>query len=256
MLVRIGLLSDVHYGSDTEFQKGSRAAHLLRDFCVRMGEFKPQFIVDLGGDRINNRDSEHDKKLLIKFRDGLAQLTPGVEFEYILGNHDIAHLTAEENTRLFDQHLSGLRYRAENGFVFLFVNSEQPIPPHLDFNVLKGGKRKGVFVFSHRPLLAVDVRDNRLFSPEVPPQHCLWGPKFVKQLAEKGGYYPICIHGHLHWNYCLVNTEVIQVCIPSLVDTWEVGRPSESFGEIIVDTHLNLNIRGLLPAHYCFELRG
>ncbi len=49
MLVRIGLLSDVHYGSDTEFQKGSRAAHLLRDFCVRMGEFKPQFIVDLGG---------------------------------------------------------------------------------------------------------------------------------------------------------------------------------------------------------------
>lgn len=251
MVIRIGLLSDVHYGIDTEYQKGTYAPSLLKGFVECMEEFNPQIIVELG-DRINNISAEEDRIQLKTFRNALMALV--CNFEYVIGNHDIAYLTKAENVQLVDQPMNSLRQKVHEGFSFFFLDSEESQSPQLDFSLMVGTKRT-VFVFSHRPLLSVTLEKNRLFTPGV-AQHCLWGEEFLQQLIEKG-FYPICIHGHLHWNFCLVNDWVIQVCIPSLVDSWEVGKPAGSFGELIVDdANVYLDIKGLLPAHYCFQLKG
>lgn len=251
MVVRIGLLSDVHFGTDTEFQKGTYAPSLLKGFVEHMEEFNPQLIVELG-DRINNISAEQDRIQLTRFRSALMDLTCG--FEYVLGNHDIAYLTKVENEELVDKQMLSVRHKAGGGFSLIYLDSEDPDLPYLNFELLEGTERT-VFVFSHRPLLSVELRQNRLFNPEV-AQHCPWGKEFLQQLVD-GGWFPICIHGHLHWNYCLVDDPVIQVCIPSLVDSWETGKPSGSFGELVVDDiHVHLDIKGLLPAHYCFRLKG
>ena len=250
MVLRIGLLSDVHYGADTEYQKGCYAPTLLEEFVCAMKEFQPHLVVELG-DRINNISYKEDKDHLLKLDTALQGLPCSVQ--YILGNHDLVNLGKTESAELLGQHMNDLQIAAHRGFPMLFLNSEGPRPA-LDFD-LEVGTEKNIFVFSHRPLLPVPLEHNRLF-PQGSVQHCLWGEGFIQELTADG-WNPICIHGHLHWNSCMVQGSVTHVCVPSLVDTWEAGDPAGSFGKLVIQGGVvHLDIAGRLPTHYTFEIKG
>lgn len=250
MVLRIGLLSDVHYGIDTEYQKGRYAPALLKEFVRAMDEFQPHLIVELG-DRMNNMSCGDDGNHLLRVAASLRSVRCRVQ--YVLGNHDLVHLGKEEITELVGQTMRDLEVTVHHGFPMLFVNSEGPRPSlNLD---LMAGSEKTAFVFSHRPLLPVPLENHRLF-PKGSVQHCPWGEGLIQELTA-AGWSPICIHGHLHWNYCFVQGSVIQVCIPSPVDIWEVGKPAGSFGKLVIqDGAVHLDIAGHLPAHYTFQIKG
>jgi Icc protein len=249
VVLRIGLLTDIHYGADTEYQKGRYAPALLREFVGAMEEFQPHLVVELG-DRMNNLSPEDDGHHLLQLTAVLQDLPCSVQ--YVLGNHDLVYLGKERSAELLGQAMNDLQIAVYHGFPMLFVNSEGP-KPHLHLDLMAGTERTA-FVFSHRPLLPVSLENNRLF-PKGTVQHCPWGEGLIQELRETG-WNPICIHGHLHWNYCLVQDSIIQVCIPSLVDIWEVEEPAGSFGKLVIQNGaVHLDIAGRLPAHYTFQVK-
>ncbi|HBG00185.1 MAG TPA: hypothetical protein DDW87_01235, partial [Firmicutes bacterium] len=205
MELRIGMISDVHYGSDSEFQKGSKAPELLSSFVSAMHEFRPHLVVDLG-DRVNNLDPPSDPlhlRALVKTTGSLP-----CPLRYVLGNHDLVHLSVRETEELLGQQLTGLRAERLHGFPLLFVNSEGPRPTGSDYDRLwpeldsdSGGNEglRPIITFSHRPLLKVPLDNHKLFEPGS-IQHCPWGVELLGRLSAHG-FRPVCINGHLHWNH-------------------------------------------------------
>src|SRR5262249_48464459 len=87
MTLRIGLVTDIHYGPDVDVRRGSAAVALLARFTARMREqFHPDLVVDLG-DRINDVDVGTDRLGLRKVREMLE--AAGTPIVYAWGNHDL-----------------------------------------------------------------------------------------------------------------------------------------------------------------------
>jgi Icc protein len=254
MELRIGILSDVHYGSDSAYQKGSKAPELLSGFLAAMDVFQPHLVVDLG-DRINNIDAQRDLVHLGALVKTLGALPCALR--YVLGNHDLVHLSARATEEFLGQQLMGFRIEQWQGFPLLFVNSEAQ-PQRSDYERLfkelgfdHDGKDRAcpLIVFSHRPLLEVPLTDHKLFEAGR-REHFPWGQELLSGLIDQG-FSPICLNGHLHWNHLLAAGQVTQITLPSLVDRWQAGVPAGSFSTLRIRSGgIHLEVRGKLPANY------
>lgn len=259
--LRIGILSDVHLGPDTKYQAGTKAPELISNFVNSMKAFRPHLVVDLG-DRVNNAGRDSDSHNLQTLISSLREI--GCSLRYVLGNHDLVHLGVRQNEKLIGQRLTGVKAEVYEGVGLLFVNSEEPKESIFDGELLRQGlasegrvdaRGRPVIIFSHRPLLPVPLAGHVLFAPSS-MQHCSWGEHLMDALTGKG-WQPLCINGHLHWNHVLMHRPIIQVSIPSLVETWESGEPAGSFAELTLGSELcQINVRGRLPAHYIFHVRS
>lgn len=260
--LRIGVITDIHAGPDHGSQLGSYAFVLLEGFMREMEEFGPDLVVDLG-DRVNNVGPVEDALVLRELVEKTRSLRHAQRrvshVRYVPGNHDLVHLSLEDNEEIT---LQSQRNRLEvwQGWPVLFLNTEAAEPdveglltevPHTSRSVL--------VVFSHRPLVPVPLARNPLFPPGE-PQNPPWGPALVDELVELG-WTPFCVNGHLHWNHVLVGRASTHITVGSLVEAWEcAGRPSGSFAEVVVtpvgrEVAIEVHVMGRLACHYRFEVR-
>lgn len=258
--LRIGVITDVHAGCDHGSQLGSHALLLLEEFLREMGRFNPDLVVDLG-DRINNVNRAEDA---LHLRELIARTHLLRHLRYVPGNHDLVHLTLEENEAITKQP-QGNRCEMWQGWPVLFLNTETADQPNLkrllaDVSHPAGGSKENgargdriLLVFSHRPLVPVPLTRNPLF-PSDEPQNPSWGTALVHELVELG-WVPFCVNGHLHWNHVLTGRSFTQVTVGALVETWESrGKPSGSFAEVIVmAASIEVHVMGRLACHYRFE---
>jgi hypothetical protein len=94
MPLRIGLITDIHHGPDTDVRIGSAAPELLEKFTRRMrNDFHADLIVDMG-DRINDTDLDADRRRLGDVRRMLE--AAGVPILYAWGNHDLLNVSPPE----------------------------------------------------------------------------------------------------------------------------------------------------------------
>jgi 3',5'-cyclic AMP phosphodiesterase CpdA len=98
--VKIGLVADIHYGSDADTQLGTQAPRMLEAFREAMQGFRPDAVVDLG-DRVNGVAREEDGQGTTWVRRALDEI--GAPVSYVFGNTDVVNVPKPELTALLDK---------------------------------------------------------------------------------------------------------------------------------------------------------
>lgn len=205
----ISIVTDIHYGKDTQNKKGSKALSLLNDFIDNMQSIKPTLVVDLG-DRISDSDIKGDEFHLKAVGDCFKKLT--MPHHHLIGNHDITNLTRGKNAELLDSDLNhktievgGWRLifwqpRCTNVHDLYFKE-----PTEADFlwlsNILSDKDAPPSILFTHLPLSGSDQtwQGNRYFENNADlatyPNHAK-----IRGMLEASGTIVLCIAGHVHQN--------------------------------------------------------
>lgn len=95
--LKLALVTDIHNGRDSLTNKGAAAKTLLQEFAQFVQDEQPDLIVELG-DRISDSglavDTENASQIAAQFK---AMCVPS---RHLLGNHDMAYLSREDNERI------------------------------------------------------------------------------------------------------------------------------------------------------------
>ena len=253
--MKIGVVSDIHYGPDADTQLGTHAPELLETFLEAMRAFRPDLIVELG-DRINPISHDDDLKRTAWVHAQLARA--GVPVYHVLGNTDVVYLAKPEL-------LSALEQRASNEQVdqwtprVVVLDSVDPPFERVGGEVgerqltwLAGALEhdpRPSLLFCHHPLDDQDLSGHRYFAGH-PDRACVVNRRRVRALFDRGGPVLGVFAGHLHWSRTTVIDRVPHITVGSLVDSaYTDGRPSGAFAEVTVaGRHLEIRIAGRQPA--------
>jgi predicted phosphodiesterase len=242
MALRIGLVTDIHYGPDVDVRTGSAARPLLAGFTERMRQqFRPDLVVDLG-DRINDVDLESDRARLREVREMLE--TAGRPVVYAWGNHDLINVPSAEACAILGKKADHESLDA-NGYHLVVLNSQDPTVERIGGTLSAaqldwleqdlGQTSRPVVVFCHHPL---DEQD--------PGRHWYFAAS---------GRVRAVFNGHMHLNTVEVIDGVPYVTVMSLVDSRITNGPSGCFAEIVLTDAgaVEVKIGGKLPMAVAFR---
>ncbi|MCM2344813.1 MAG: metallophosphoesterase, partial [Alphaproteobacteria bacterium] len=86
MVLRLAVITDIHYGFDTGVKKGAQAPQLVEDFINQAHQFGADYIVNLG-DNVSSQnpiaDEQYRKSLRAQFKRAAC---PVIDID---GNHDV-----------------------------------------------------------------------------------------------------------------------------------------------------------------------
>ncbi|MCB1740212.1 MAG: metallophosphoesterase, partial [Gammaproteobacteria bacterium] len=100
--LQIALVTDIHNGKESLTKKGGMALPLLQRFGEFVDEAGPDLVLDLG-DRITDVDRDTDRAALAEVAGVFERMrAPRV---HLLGNHDCAFMSIEDNAELLGQGL-------------------------------------------------------------------------------------------------------------------------------------------------------
>lgn len=100
MQLTLAIITDIHHGPDRGTKLGTTALPLLAKFRDFVADLRPACTVEMG-DRISDVDEATDRKLVAEVATALAKF-PG-PIHHILGNHDVAKLSVEDNEALMQR---------------------------------------------------------------------------------------------------------------------------------------------------------
>lgn len=206
-MLRFAVVTDIHYGFDRGNKKGSRAPALIDRFIKAANANRVDFAVDMG-DRVTYTNPAQDRHYLIKLKDQFNKFA--MPKYSVHGNHDVTHLTREENDQILG--LPGGSYSKDiQDHHVVFWNPNVKIskfdglhikPEDMEWlrDTLAKTDKKCI-VFSHIPLdnypednAAAMEHDQRPFLSYYPQ-----GPD-VRQILEESGNVILCMAGHRHRN--------------------------------------------------------
>jgi 3',5'-cyclic-AMP phosphodiesterase len=261
MAIRIGLVTDIHYGPDVDVRRGSAAVELLARFTARMrDQFRPDLIADLG-DRINDVDVETDRRGLGKVREMLeAASTPIV---YAWGNHDLINVPPADARAILGKQADYESFDA-SGYHIVILNSQDPTVEHIggtlsatQLDWLEQDLRRSslpAVVLCHHPLDEQDPGRHWYFADH--PDHALAGNRErARRIISANGRVRAVFNGHMHLNTVEVIDGVPYVTVMSLVDSKLTNGPSGCFAEIVLTDGgaVEVRIQGQLPMALAFR---
>jgi len=261
MTLRIGVVTDIHYGPDVDVRVGSAAADLLGRFTERMrSRFHPEVIVDLG-DRINDTGEAADRRGLGTVRRLLEAAE--VPVLYALGNHDLANVPASEACAILGKKAD---YEAFDvgGHRLIVLNSQDPTieriggalsDSQLDWleDELAAGSGP-VIVFSHHPLDEQDPARHWYFIDH--PQHAhAANRERARRILAASGRVKAVFNGHMHLNTVEVIDGIPYITVMSLVDAGITQIPAGCFAEVTLSGRgeVEISVGGRWPAAMAFR---
>jgi 3',5'-cyclic AMP phosphodiesterase CpdA len=261
MALRIGLVTDIHYGPDVDVRTGSAARPLLAGFTERMRQqFRPDLVVDLG-DRINDVDLESDRARLREVREMLE--TAGRPVVYAWGNHDLINVPSAEACAILGKKADHESLDA-NGYHLVVLNSQDPTVERIGGTLSAaqldwleqdlGQTSRPVVVFCHHPLDEQDPGRHWYFADH--PGHALAGNRArARRIIAASGRVRAVFNGHMHLNTVEVIDGVPYVTVMSLVDSRITNGPSGCFAEIVLTDAgaVEVKIGGKLPMAVAFR---
>lgn len=252
--MRVGLISDIHFGPDRETRRGSQADRLLEAFLEAMERFAPMLVVDLG-DRIMEVDAPTDRLHTVQVRDLLRRAQ--VPVLHLLGNHDVAHLSKAELCGLLGL-ASPYWSLAVDGYTCLFLDSTDPVVGEYGGRISErqlrwveaelARARDPVLVFCHHPLDDQPIDDNPLFH-EHPEWYAVDNRAAVREVLVQSGKVKAVVTGHVHWNRAACLSGIPFLTIQGLVETWTTGgAPAGSYGKLVIQSgEVRLAVEGRDP---------
>lgn len=259
MELRIGLITDIHNGPDTETRPGSVALGLMDQFVQEMRtRFAPDLVIDMG-DRINDVSPAEDARRITQVVQRLQ--SAGVPALFLHGNHDVPNLDRGTINRLLGRNADyeSLDYR---GVHLVLLNSQDPTftggggtlsDAQLAWLEADLQRCSGpALVFCHHPLDEQDVSQHWYF-PSHPGCALAINRERARAIFARSGKVQAVFTGHMHWNHTAVVDGIPYVTIGSLVETRLTGgQPSGGFAEVTVEQtgRIAVEVRGRLPMTY------
>jgi 3',5'-cyclic AMP phosphodiesterase CpdA len=259
MPFRIGLVTDIHNGPDTETRPGSVALGLMDQFVHEMRtRFRPDLIVDMG-DRINDVSSTEDA---MRISQVVSRLTSaGVPTCFLHGNHDVPNLDFATINRLLGRKAD---YESVDlqGLHLVLLNTQDPTfeggggtLSEAQLAWLEEDLRRAsgpALVFSHHPLDEQDVSRHWYF-PSHPDCALAVNRARARQIFARSGKVRAVFHGHMHWNHAEVIDGIPYITVGSLVEMRLTGgQPAGGYAEVTVEDggRLRVEVRGRLPMSF------
>ncbi|WP_230534325.1 metallophosphoesterase family protein [Microvirga roseola] len=252
--LRLAVIGDIHHGPDSFTKRGPAALPLLERFIQQANAANVKAVVDLG-DRISDRDTEHDLLLQREVAARFADLN--VERHHVCGNHDLDFLSLQQNEDILDRPL-GSRVVTIAGLRTLFWQPDVNLRRHPGLRLAPGdldwlattlpADDAPTLLVSHVPLSGQAMDGNFWF--ERNPTFAAYAetPAIRAVLGSCPG--PLaCLAGHVHWNSVTVVDGIPHFTLQSLTESFTTsGLPSEAAGVIeFSDGVLHFSVSGHDP---------
>jgi 3',5'-cyclic-AMP phosphodiesterase len=255
--VRFAVITDIHYGPDAGAKYGSKAGGLLDVFTKAAAGYDLDFVADMG-DRVTAHDHDEAKQNMQSVKDYFNRLA--VPTYNVVGNHDLLHLTREENEQIMGN--PGTSYsRDVKDYHFVFWNPPLDLgnsglhmsKDEMDWlrNDLASTDRPTV-IFSHVPL-DNDAADNKsghaasgsdrlyFFYPEG---------EAIRKIMEDSGKVILAMAGHRHTNRAREMNGIHYVTQQSLVQAWDkhYRKPHRAWSVVEIDDDaITVRLKGRAP---------
>lgn len=234
MPLRLGIVTDVHYGPDSATLRGSVAPDALRRCLGALRAREPDVLVDLG-DRLTDEAPDVD---LQRLRSIAAVFDASkMRREHLRGNHDLLPPAVHEEL------LGGVvtsRSMDVAGWHLVFLDTfDGSIGGVLTGETLAwfeadlGATSLPTVVFSHQPLDGRPLIGNPSFEVEYAAHAHPRGHERARQIM--AGRVRLAVNGHAHWNHEVVVAGVPHVTIQSLVARTATGHETGSYALLELD---------------------
>lgn len=241
MITRIAVVADIHHGRDTFTKRGTAALPLLNKFIDGVGGGSFDAVFDLG-DRISDETAERDAELQREVVKSFRRLgnTPR---HHMIGNHDFAMLSAEENAAILDAPLKS-RAVAVGGIRVVFWQPDVSLTAERGFHLHDGdlaaldkllnADDRPTLLVTHVPLSGHSQTGNYYF--ERNPSHATYAEiEDIRRVIASAPCPMIALAGHVHWNTLTVVDGTPHLTLQSLTETFTTTEPAGSTGVIEID---------------------
>jgi 3',5'-cyclic-AMP phosphodiesterase len=236
MPLRLGIVTDIHYGPDTEMVLGSAAPDALRAASTACGRGRPDLLVDLG-DRLTDETPDVDLQRLRTLA-GLFGAS-GFRREHLRGNHDA--LSPAVHEELLGGPVTS-RSCDVGGWHLVFLDTYDGsvggvlTDDALDwFEADLAATSLPTVVFSHQPLDGQPLIGNPVFEVEYAAHAHPAGHERARRIMAASGRVRMAVNGHTHWNHHVTVAGVPHVTVQSLVARTAAGHETGSYAVVELD---------------------
>ena len=259
--LRIGVITDIHYGLDAGAKLGSKAPQLMEAFRKAAAKYKPNFIVDMG-DRVSSRNPESDRHHMESLMQHFNRLA--IPTYHVAGNHDIHHLSREENLRITGKSAESYSFD-QDGYHFVIWNpyvTREGMDLRVrgsDMDWLKDDLAKNpnpTIVFSHAPLYDEKNPETNPYSKITIRFHHAEAAR-IRKIMEESGNVRLCMNGHLHRNHHEEINGIHYIAQQSLVQTYkkQYRVPARAWSWVeIDDDKIVVKLQGKVRKDYTLAL--
>lgn len=246
MVLRLAVITDIHYGFDTGVKKGAQAPQLVEDFINQAHQFGADYIVNLG-DNVSSQnpiaDEQYRKSLRAQFKRAAC---PVIDID---GNHDVrfqARQSPSASVVTSDHHIVQW-----NPYLNRYTR-EGVIPDQTDIDWLRYELTravKPVILLSHIPFTgpeSVRKKWKNAHSQELYYPSYFKDAAELREMIEQSRKVMLCLSGHRHLNHHHENNGVHYLIQQSLVEVVEDDKPAGAYTMIEVDPqHIRIQGYGL-----------
>lgn len=214
-IIRVAVLTDIHYGFDFRDKLGSRAPALMERFIKWTDRLKdkPAFVVEMG-DRANSRNADDARSNMRKLKDYFNRLAMPVC--HLLGNNDLKNLDRAENEEITGSPSESYSMD-EGGWHFVFWNphatlsTDGIVVSKADIDWLKNdidAATKATAVFCHVPFYdrneKTEIENDR--ASGIISRFSFKDAPDLRKIFEESGKVRLAMGGHRHRNsYAAIN---------------------------------------------------
>ena len=261
--LKLTVVTDIHHGADKGVKIGSRALPLLEQVVREANRARPDLVLDLG-DRISDVDHATDRRLMAE----VAAVFDGLEVPraHIVGNHDVATLSVDDNARILGQDM-GHRVIEVNGWRLVLWQADTYIPYPDPFRPRPSdltwlaetlaAKDTPAIVLTHVPLGGGSMAGNYYFdaNPHMAtyPEHA-----DIRRVIEDSRRVALCLAGHVHWNSVQTVDAVPYLTVQSLTESFTTpGRACGAWADLDIRAdRVSLRVAGLDSLDMTIPLRA
>jgi Icc protein len=254
--MKIALIADIHHGPQSHNKvPGWDALEVVRAFAGFANEVGADLLVDLG-DRISDTTIEADRVAEREVVDALAAFRgPRV---HLLGNHDVAKLTPDDNAMVLGQPMGNRVVDLGDARLIVFQPDAVMTKPvgfspvakkHIEWLVdaLEADERPAV-IASHLPFSGHSQAGNYYFENA---QRFSTYPNSaeVRAAVERTGKAAVWLAGHVHWNTCTTVQGIHHFTLHSVSETFTTTpHPAAAYGLLdITGGELEFSVYGREP---------
>lgn len=249
MPIRLGIVTDIHYGPDSTMVLGSAAPDALRACLDDLRAWAPDLLVDLG-DRLTDEAPEVDRgrlRTLVALFDA-----SGMRREHLRGNHDV--LSPAVHEELLGGPVTD-RSCDVGGWHLVFLDCyDGSIGGSLSDETLAwleadlAATSLPTVVFSHPPLDGQPLIGNPVFEVDFADHAHPSGHERARQIMAASGRVRLAVNGHAHWNHVVEVAGVAHLTVQSLVARTADGSETGSYAILDLDERSHrVRVFGLEP---------
>ena len=261
--LKIAVITDIHHGPDRFGKKGDEALELLKSAIGKVNSMDIDLVVDLG-DRISNADPANDRRHLADVASAFESLIP--QRQHLVGNHDVVHLSVEEQERILD---SSLQHHSldRQGWHLAFWNAscklhegqgfflEQDDLDWLAADLAATGLPS--VVFSHMPVDTGSMVGNYYFERRFAHGEQHRNAFLARDLIEASEKVIAVVSGHVHWNQLHVMDGIPHFSLQSLSEAFTTHpHAAGSWALLTLGDTIEMEVFGRDPVWYRMPVKN